>query len=117
MAEGFARLRGLEAQSAGVRVGHPGQKMSDFPEIVECMSRIGYANLNTHERKQLSAEMIKRADKVIVMVDENFWPDFLSAARQKVEYHDVPDPNCASYVELCAVRDRVKEIVEGLEKL
>jgi protein-tyrosine-phosphatase len=117
MAEGFAKLRGLEARSAGVCVGHPGQKLSDFPDFVRLMEEVNYSNFGDHERKQLTLEMVDWADKVVVMVYDNFWPDYLVAAKDKIVFHDVDDPGqCGNYGNLCCIRDKIKGIVEGLEK-
>jgi len=113
--EAFARMRGLEAMSAGINVTHNGKSISNYPEIVKCMTEVGYLKLGEHRKKQLTQGMIEHADKLIVLVDANFWPEMLQNAADKIEYHDVEDPAYSSYPTLCAVRDQIRKIVNNLD--
>lgn len=114
MAEAFARLRGLEAKSAGLEVG-ANNKIEEYPAFVQCMGEVGYIGLGDHRRKQLTPELINWADRVVVMVEEP-WPDYLLAARDKILARETRDPNHCTYRVICSIRDDIEKMVEGLEK-
>ncbi len=87
IAEGFLEnlTKKYRALSAGMDVAREGKDGKPLPSIVlEVMQEIGY-DLSSHRRKQVTPEMIKEADRVIVILQkqeiESFVPDYSDTPR------------------------------------
>jgi len=87
------------AFSAGTKVfdkegnSRHGQKIGDMPEaefVITCLKEFGFDGAHL-VREQLSPEMLARADKVIVMAEQDTLPDYLKES-DKVEYWDIENP-------------------------
>ncbi|MFQ6028547.1 MAG: low molecular weight phosphatase family protein [Dehalococcoidia bacterium] len=112
-----------QSESAGTRAdeivrssGLPSPRLKDGPRqwSVEYLKQQGM-DISENLRKQLTPEMVERADKVIVMAEGHTWPEFLSNS-DKVTVWDSPDPaELPEGVPVAfAVFDRIKQRVEQL---
>lgn len=81
---------------------------------VKCMAGAGI-DLSKTTRKQLTPEMVKEADKIIVMTEKENWPEYLRNS-PKVIIWQVEDAKGMSYEFHCRIRDQIKKLVEELVK-
>ena|SRR3989344_3989810 len=77
---------------------------------VKCMEEMGY-DISKNVSKQLTLEMVKMSDRVIVMAEKETWPKFLKMSK-KVEIWNVQDPGGKDYNSHCATRDVIINLVE-----
>ncbi len=92
-----------------------GQKIGDMPEaehVVTCLKEFGFDGAHL-VREQLSPEMITRADKVVVMAEQDTLPDYLKAS-DKVEYWDVENPKGMSLEKHQEIFNQIHSLVRGL---
>lgn len=110
-AEAFynAKTGKTDAISGGVNVvlGKPVD-----PAVVTVMSELGY-DLSLKQRKFVTSEMVKAADKIISFKPRVELPDYL-ANSPKVEVWDIPDPKGQSIEFHRKIRDLIKEKVDRL---
>ncbi|MCK4428849.1 MAG: low molecular weight phosphatase family protein [Candidatus Aenigmarchaeota archaeon] len=100
------------ATSAGTHVhDKEGEELSEY--VLDCMKELNY-DLSSKTRKQITPEMEKEVDKIIVMDKENL-PEYIAESK-KVEYWKVPDTKYASYEFHCEVMDEIKGLVEDFIK-
>ncbi|MEK6952122.1 MAG: low molecular weight phosphatase family protein [Nanoarchaeota archaeon] len=101
-----------EVMSAGInpRVNN-GKTLSEIGafNVIECMSQLGY-HLNKKRVKELTPDMVRRADKIIVMVDPMSWPEYLRV-REKTEHWPIPDPKGAPLWKYEQTRDSIKHLI------
>ena len=64
-------------------------------------------------RKQVTEEMVKEADKVIVIAQQNTWPDFLRVS-EKATFWDIQDPVAVDPDARNAIFDEVRRRVQEL---
>ncbi|MBI2499752.1 low molecular weight phosphatase family protein [Candidatus Woesearchaeota archaeon] len=83
--------------------------------VIECMAQLGY-HLGNRMVKELSPGMVRRADKIIVMADRMFWPQYLRLAKEKTEYWPIPDPKGAPVWRYAQIRDTIKHLIYDDEK-
>lgn len=102
--------------SAGIYTNeHKGKKLSNIgKKVVKCMANVGY-NISNRSPKQIKHEMIKTADKIIVMADKKLLPDYLRDS-DKVTYWNVKDPKQKSYNFHVKIRNKIKSLVKKLIK-
>lgn len=96
-----------------------GQKIGDMPEaeyVITCLKEFGFDGVHL-VREQLSPEMIARADKVIVMAEQDTLPDYLKTSN-KVEYWEVENPKGMSLEKhqeiFNQIHAHVKELLNSL---
>ena len=69
-----------KATSAGTEKGRvTGHKLKDFPEhsnLFVCMDEIGL-DIRENTSKLMTPEIVKNANKIIVMAEKETWPDYL----------------------------------------
>ena len=90
-------------------------KLMDFPEhenLFTCMDEIGI-ELRNQIAKQLTLEMVDESDKIIVMAEREFWPEFLQNS-DKVTYWEIEDMCNKSLESYREARDQIRDLVEGL---
>jgi len=86
----------LDSKSAGTVVSNP-EKIKRLGELGERVSTLFQSmkeegiDLSKKKRKKITPEMVKEADKIIIMADHETVPDFLKED-PKVIYWDVKDP-------------------------
>ena len=104
------------AFSAGTHVGEKeGQQIHDY--VIEAMGEFGL-DLLKNKRKQLNMEMVREADKVIILCEKREkrdFPEYLKNLR-KVIYWQVEDGKGRDYEFHIKMRDQIKNLVEKLVK-
>ena len=99
--------------SAGTHVGEKeGYLLHE--DVINSMKEIGY-DLSQNRRKQLTKEMVEKADKIIVMAAKEDWPDYLKNSK-KVTFWKVDDDKGQNYEFARKVARQVKKKVEELVK-
>ena len=105
-----------KAISAGIEKGRvTGHKLKDFPEhsnLFICMDEIGF-NIRENIAKLLIPEMVRSADKIIVMADRKTWPDYLKKS-DKIACWEIEDMCGQSLDKFRRARDQIKSLVESL---
>jgi protein-tyrosine-phosphatase len=108
MAEGFARMLGVDACSAGSR---PSGKVN--PKAIAAMQEIGY-DVSAHHSKSLDELPSAPFDFVVTMGCGDSCPNLRAKHR---EDWNIPDPKDMPPEEFRAVRDliesKVKELLKG----
>lgn len=98
--------------SSGIKVNEKErEKLKDIPlaePVIRFMKKEGF-DASENFRKQITREMVNKADKVIVMAEKEIWPDFL-INNPKVVFWDIEDPKGMS-------DEGYKKIIEQLKKL
>lgn len=85
-----------------------GQKIYD-PNIITIIKELGI-DISENTRNQVTIEMLKDADKVVVMAEPETFPDFLKL-NEKTIFWDVPDPFQQSLEFARDVRNRLQALV------
>ena len=90
----FYKYSGIKAFSAGTKVFEKeGQKLKEIPlaePVIRFMREEGI-DVAGNTRTQLTPEMIKDFDKIIVMAEPETIPEYLSKS-DKAEFWDIEDP-------------------------
>ena len=90
----FYKYSGIKAFFAGTKVFEKeGQKLSEIPlaePVIRFMREEG-VDIAENTRIQLTPEMIKDFDKIIVMAEPETIPEYLSKS-DKAEFWDIEDP-------------------------
>ncbi|MDP3727867.1 MAG: low molecular weight phosphatase family protein [bacterium] len=107
-----------KATSAGTKKGRvTGHKLKDFPEhsnLFICMDEIGF-NIRNNIAKLLTLEMVRDADKIIVMAEKETWPDYLKKS-DKIVFWEIEDMCGQSLDKFRKARDQIKSLIEKLVK-
>lgn len=105
------------ATSAGISVGEKHGKLlydqgtGSGKFILESMSEVGY-DLSKNKRKQLTPEMVKKFDKIVViMAEKKLLPDYVKKSPKTI-YWDVEDGKDQPYDFHVKMRDQIKNLVE-----
>lgn len=99
-----------KAVGAGTHVdNHEGEPLHPF--VVQCMSEVSY-DLSENTRKQLTPEMVKKADKIIVMTEKENLPDYVDLS--KVVFWEIDDAKNESLEFHRQIRDQIKSLVKKL---
>jgi len=116
MAEAF--FNKLSKKNKATSAGTRAKEWKTVPElVVKCMNELGY-DLTAIKRKQLTPEMVNKADKIFVIMEEHQRkdiPEFLKNS-PKVEYWSVEDGKGKSWSIHIRIRDEIKGLVEKLIK-
>ena len=119
----FNKLSGKASTSAGIHVDEivartnpPSRMLKHSPAglslVIPYVEQEG-VDISENLRKQLTPEMVQEADKVIVMAEEDTWPDFLSNS-DKVVFWDIPDLPGLDLDEARPIFEEVKRRVQEL---
>ena len=116
----FKRLSSHEAESAGTRADEivarsnpPTRTLKDTPSpAVPYLKELG-VDISQNLRTQLTEDLVRQADKVIVMADRDNWPDYLRDS-DKVTFWDIEDTRGLGSDEAQPLLDEIKRRVEGL---
>ncbi len=105
-----------EALSAGIRVAFRGKQGKPVPtQISSKMQEIGI-DMSKMRRKQLTAQMVAEADKVVVIMTRGqcvaLLPSYLKGSQKAVFWYNVRDPKNDS--ERYRARDAIVDLVENL---
>ena len=97
---------------AGTHVGkHEGEPLHEF--VVTCMNEVG-CDVSKNTRKQLTPEMVKEADKIIVMTEKENLPEYVDMS--KAVFWKIGDAKDKFLDFHRDMRDRIKGLVEKLVK-
>jgi len=90
----FKKYSSHEVMSAGIRVFEKeNQKLKEVPlaePVIRFIKKDG-RDISENIRRQLTQEMIKRYDKIVVMAEKEIIPEFL-LHNEKVIFWDIEDP-------------------------
>ncbi|UZE93822.1 MAG: arsenate reductase ArsC [Candidatus Pacearchaeota archaeon] len=114
MAEAFySHLVGRGAYSAGIKavteLVHP-------PEDVVDIMLEENIDLSNQIIKKLNEDMVRKADKVIIMCKKEIYPSYLNNYSNKVLYWNIKDPRYMNTDERRKIRDIIKEKVLSLNR-
>jgi protein-tyrosine-phosphatase len=99
--------------SAGIIVGEKeGEALHE--SVVKCMNEESL-DLSKNKRKQLTPEMVKIADRIIIMAENENLPDYL-ANSNKITFWKINDPKNMSYEYCIKVKNEIKTYVKRLVK-
>jgi len=98
---------GIEADRYASRT--IGEIDEEWAKVVE---EIGL-NIKQERPKQLTKAMFDQFDKIIVMAEKEFWPDYMFGS-EKVEYWEIKDPKGENIKGLRKTRD---DVISGVKEL
>jgi protein-tyrosine-phosphatase len=99
--------------SAGTVVGEKeGEALHEF--VIKCMAEEGF-DLSKNKRKQLTPEMVKLADRIIVMAEKENLPDYL-ANSNKITFWKISDAKNMPYEAHIKTRNEIRTLVKRLIK-
>lgn len=81
------------------------------PDIIATMNDVGI-DISRQRMKVVTPELVRQADRVVVLCDPKFCPDFLLAAGSKVVMMTLNDPHDQSAVAIAQIRDQIQELVK-----
>ncbi len=108
------------AVSAGTKVSFQknGTLLKNDGELalnaVRNIKKLTGIDLSNNKRKMLTEEMLKLAEKIIVMADKNSLADWILSYKDKMEYWEINDPKDYDFD---GYKDVVQKIKENLIKL
>lgn len=80
--------------------------------VIKAMKEEGI-DISECKRKQITPEMIKKADKVILIAEKENIPNELFN-NHKALFWNVEDPLNINYDAVCQIRDKLKQMVKEL---
>lgn len=89
-----------------------GQSIAPFESVIKCMAELGY-DLSGNFRKQLTPQMARESDKIIVMTKKEDLPDYMTKS-EKLIFWDIDDAKGQSYDFHIKIRDEIRNMVEKL---
>lgn len=114
MAEGYYNhfTKTNDAKSAGVSESAPKKYPRLIDEVIEVMKEEGI-DLSDKKVKTVTKEMVDESDKVFVLCDKVYCPEFLLNS-DRVTFWQVPDPFETGIDNFRKIRDLIKSKVSGL---
>lgn len=104
------------ATSAGTNVGEKdGQKIGQNEKarfVWRVMDEEGI-DVRNYKRKQLTQELVQSADRVVVITEKQYCPDFLLQSPKTV-YWDIPDAKGTDYQTHVKTREEIKKRTKAL---
>ena len=106
-----------EAISAGVEVWteFEGKKISERTEYITLTMKEEKCDVSNNVSKQLTEDMVKRSDRVIVITEKNLCPDYLLNDK-KVIFWDIEDAGGRDLNFHKYTRDKIKKKILKLIK-
>jgi len=106
----------IDSISAGTTLRHPelGELIKNIPlteNLFKVMKEEGI-DISDRKRKEVTEEMVRNADKIIMMAEKETIPDFLKE-NPKVIYWEVEDPRGKSLEEWRELVKQLKDLLEG----
>ena len=113
----FLKVSKHNASSVGTVVGDKeGMRIKDLgwsaQHVIECLKEDD-CDVSNNLRKQLTPEMVKKADKVIIMAEPETVPNYIKSS-DKVIYWQVDNPKNTSLERHREIKNQIKKLVEGL---
>jgi len=112
MAEAFYNQRSNGAMSAGTDPKTPAKYPNMLDPVVSVMAQEGI-DISSHKVKTVDEQMVRNADRIIVMCNRKFCPDFVLGS-SKVEFWEIEDPFDKDLDFMEKTKDIVKENVLSL---
>ena len=107
----------IQAISAGTKLSRDEQTIEEFGSVVDNLTTATKEegiDISKNVCKKVNKEMANRADKIVLIVDEEDpVPDYLTENPQAVRW-DIPDPKGKSLEFTRKVREEIKERVKEL---
>ncbi len=110
----YSRIIRQEVMSSGIRVfERENQKIKDVPSAEPVIRFIKKEGIDISEniRKQLTQEMVREYDKIVVMAEKEIIPEFL-LNNEKVIFWDIEDPKGKSDKEYADLVTALKELIK-----
>lgn len=109
---------GSHAESCGIWVEkehHVGVKLCDMGGLENSIEYMKGKGIDISEEvgTQITKELVDGADKVVVMAEEEIWPDYLKN-NPKVMAWDVPNPDAISAEDAQQVGDQITELLKTI---
>ena len=119
----FKKFTGLDADSAGTQVfdeenSKVGQVQSVQP-VIRILKQEEGIDISKNIRHQITPEMVKKYDKIIIMSEPENTPDYLKNSRktENWEYWKIQDPVKISEEDLKKIIFQIKsKVLEFIEK-
>ncbi len=92
-----------------------GQKIEEVDEalvVINSLKELGI-DVSKKQRNQVTPEMIREADKIVVMAEEHTIPDFLRIS-DKVIYWEIENPKGMDQLDTNKIRDQIADRVRKL---
>lgn len=114
MAEAFYnQYRGCnQAISAGIQDVREKYHGSPTSDIIQVMLEKGI-DVSKQQIKQVNEGMLRQAQQVVVLCDEDLCPNFI-ISNPNVVFATIPDPFLKSVEDTRAIRDQIEAIVRSL---
>ena len=110
----FKKISNHEVASAGTKVHeHEGQKIKEHllaKYVIDSLKEDGF-DISENKRNQVTPDMIKSFDKIILMAEPENTPDFLKD-NQKVVYWEIEDPKGKSLEEHKKLVKHIKGLIK-----
>jgi protein-tyrosine-phosphatase len=81
---------------------------------IDNFKKITGIDISNNTRKMLTEDMMKTADKIIIMADKDTLPDFISAYTAKTEYLAIHDPKTYDFDGYKDIIDQIRKYIETL---
>ncbi|MFA6158321.1 MAG: hypothetical protein WC763_01720 [Candidatus Paceibacterota bacterium] len=121
IAEALFRKRFPEAEvsSAGIKISGPeqpiGELVPQIQEVLDVMNKEGI-DVSGAVRKQLTEQMVKDADKVIVIIEDGeILPEYLSHSSKLIRWN-VADPKGMNLELTRKVKDQIKSLIDSIRQ-
>lgn len=109
MAEGFYNFftKSKDASSAGTDEKTP-SKYPEIPDHIVDVMKEEDIDISKNKVKLVTEDMVKKADKIYVMCEKEFCPDFLLHSDKNV-FWKIKDPYQMSGTSVRKIRDHIKD--------
>jgi protein-tyrosine-phosphatase len=70
-------------------------------------------DISNNTRKMLTEDMMRLAEKIIIMADKDTLPDYISAYDDKIEYLSIRDPKTYDFDGYKDIIEQIRKYIEG----
>ncbi len=104
-----------DAFSAGTIAKEAGKKIEEHDRtdfVLDVLDKEGI-NIREHKITRLTKNLVKKADKIIVMTNKESWPDYLKN-NPKIEYWDIKDGKGKDYNFHIKIIKQIKQKIKNM---